>query len=357
MIPIRKCIKKNWTGGITPEPVRITNKPNKSFHFIPITTFLLLALFGGESFAQKNVVALKQKADKSVVMLQEKIANGCDVLDIVPKMNKVKMLGQQLRIEKVHRLLDEIFKDFAALKCGAADVDPSNDEFINDRLVKIKGYDGDVMEAFITRDNQYLFFNDMKTTEKDKDIFWAKLIDNYTFEFMGEIENINTRSVEGVPTMDRLGNFYFISGDKYSKTLVTMYGGKFYRGAVRDIKPLSDLSLGKIGWLNMDSEISSDGKTIYSTHSYFGEKTGFPTQSYFFYAKKQGGRFIPQGNSDEIFKEINKDEIVYGLTISEDQREILYTRLLLPGFRFETLRAVRDSKDSPFKKPEVVNYG
>ena len=306
----------------------------------------------GSGAEQQKVILLKQKADRAVAMLNEKLADGCDVSEIIPKMKNVKTLGEQRKIEQAHTLLDEIFADFSALECGPDESELAGEEFINDRIVTIKGYDGDVMEAFISRDGKYLFFNDMETPEKNKDIFWAARIDDYTFNFMGEVKNINTKSVEGVPSMDRYGNFYFVSTFKYADTLVTIYGGRFDNGTVKDIRPLKDLSLHKKGWLNMGSEISADSQTLYSTQTYFGDGSP-PTRSYFFYSKKKGDRFIPQDNSEQIFKEINKDDVVYGITVSEDELEILYTRLI-SGKVFQSLRAVRDSKNAPFKKPEVI---
>lgn len=37
-------------------------------------------------------------------------------------------------------------------------------------------------------------------------------------KFKGEIKGINSAAVDGVPTMDRDGNFYFISTVQYNKT-------------------------------------------------------------------------------------------------------------------------------------------
>ena len=64
------------------------------------------------------------------------------------------------------------------------------------------------MEPFISRDGAYLFFND---SGSDKDIYYATYIDDTTFQFQGDITDINTAAVDGVPTMDNLGKFYYVS--------------------------------------------------------------------------------------------------------------------------------------------------
>jgi hypothetical protein len=320
-----------------------------------LLTFLAssILLTSTEAHAQLQAIAVKLKADKSVKILNEKIEAGCNVNNIVPKMKRVKTLADKGKLEKADKLLNEILSDFEQLDCNLPKNSTKGSAFIDDKIATVEGYTGSVMEAFITRDGKYLFFNDDKTKGKDKDIYWAERINDYKFTFKGEIKNINTDAVEGVPTMDNSGNFFFVSGHKYSpKNLVTMYQGTFDNGSIVNIKPLPELSLNKAGWLNMDSEISADGNTLYSTQTYFGDGAP-PTKSYFFYAKKIGDKFIPQEDSDFIFKEINKDEVVYGLTISKDELEILYTRLL-PGFKFESLRSTRKQKNMPFRKPKVI---
>jgi WD40 repeat protein len=296
---------------------------------------------------------VKRKANKAVIYLREWIEQGRDVQDIVPKMQRVEVLGKAGKITQANALLDEILLEFEQ---GRICVNSSaSGEFINDRDVKILDYNEDAMEPFISRDGQYLFFNSMTRGKRSKDIFYATKVDDYTFQFKGEVKNINTSAVEGVPTMDMNGNFFFLSTYAYKpNSLVSVYQGRFKDGAVIDIRPLSELSLNKSGWLNMDSEISADGQTLYSTHSYFDRGKNIPSKSYFFYARKVGDMFVPQKDSVEIFKKLNHDKIVYGATISTDELEILYTRLLLDKLKFESMRAVRSDKNLPFEKPEVI---
>lgn len=305
-----------------------------------------------------NPFAVKAKGEKTLVFLKERMTKGCSVAEIFPKIQQVKPLGDAGKLREADALLDEILAWFEKAPCldGTVTLSPDtklNREWGADRVVTVRGYSGDAMEPFISRDGQYLFFNDDKTDKKEKDLFWATRIDDYTFDFQGEVENVNSGEVDGVPSMDDSGFFYFISTAHYGWfNQTTAYRGVFKDGAVRDIVGLKSLALGKLGWLNMDMEISADGQTLYSTQTRF-EDDGFPLESYFFYAKKDGDQFIPQGNSKEIFATLNKDTVIYAPSLSRDEKEIYYTRML-PGFVFQSLVAKRKNVQAPFGEPELI---
>ncbi len=304
-----------------------------------------------------NPFKVKEKGDRVLALLQERAGKWCSVEAILPKIQKVKPLGDAGKLDEADALLDDILDWFTKNPCGDHDTPPLpdtpvNNEWGGDKVVTIKGYAGDAMEPFISRDGAYLFFNDDKTADKDKDMFWAKRIDDATFEFQGAIENVNSDAVDGVPSLDDHGRFFFISAKNYGLfNQTTVYSGMFKDGAVENITPQDKLALGWLGWLNMDIEISADGRTLYSTQTHF--EGSVPVESYFFYAKKDGETFVPQKNSGEIFATLNKDKIVYAASISRDEREIFYTRLL-PGLVFQSLVAKRKDAQSAFGEPEVI---
>jgi len=298
---------------------------------------------------------VQMKSELALTKLKAHLERGDKVAPIIEKMQRVKQLGRKGKLHKANLLLDVILQDFLALeqqnkqRLGAA-------LFVNDKPVYISGYNSDVMEPFITRDGKYMFFNDFQSKAHKKDMFYASRVDDYHFKYMGPIQNINTGEVEGVPSMDDAGNFYYISTEQYKmKNLVTAYVGRFVNGEIVNIRPLPELSKGVPGWLNMDLEISADGQTLYSTQSHF-KGDSFPDASYFFYAKKIGDTFVPQEDSAYIFKELNKDPIIYAAALSRDELEIMYTRLTIHKGRhhFDTLRATRTAKDQPFGTPVVM---
>jgi hypothetical protein len=124
------------------------------------------------------------------------------------------------------------------LPCHAA----SADGFSDPEPVQIVGYSGDAMEPFISRDGKYLFFNNRNDPGVDTNLHWADNVDGKTFRYRGEIQGVNTRSLEGVPSMDRAGTFYFISPRSYDRTLSTIYHGQFNNGRVENVELLEGLS-------------------------------------------------------------------------------------------------------------------
>lgn len=322
---------------------------------LAIVLFLLLFI-NGHTYAA-NPVLIKAKASEALLLFQKRTQSGCDSSSIIKRLQKVKELGDAGKLPETDLLLDEILLWFKNNPCEKS---PSLDSYTydfswkNDTVVVIKDYDGDTMEPFISRDGQYLFFNNDATGPRDKDIFYAKRLDDYTFQFLGEIAAANTSYVDGVPTLDKDGQFYFISAKDYGVfNKNTVFSAKFKNGYITDIHPHSELSLGKSGWLNMDVEISNDGNTLYSTQTYFGDGPP-PTQSYFFYARKNRGEFIPEKDSDKIFKNINNAGIVYAACLSLDEKDLFFTRLL-PGFTFETLVSHRKDKNSAFEEPHIIH--
>jgi WD40 repeat protein len=309
------------------------------------------------AFTMAEAKEVQRKAKLSQEKLRMALEDGKDVSEVIPMMKRVKVLGDDKKIKQASVLLDHILIKFVQLY-QSEDVD-STQIFRNPRKVEIIGMEFGAMEPFISRDGKYLFFNSVKehTPETDKDIYYAERIDDLTFRFMGEVEGINSNVVDGVPSMDREGNFYYVSVKNYNKRhdFATVYRGKFKDGRVTDVQAIPELSLQIPGWLNMDIEISADGKTIYSTQTYFGDGAP-PTKSYFFSATYTDGKYIVDNNSHDIFKNINTNDLEYAASISSDGLELLFTRG--SGFRsspkFESFRATRPDINVPFGDPEPI---
>ncbi|PCI47593.1 MAG: hypothetical protein COB49_07030 [Alphaproteobacteria bacterium] len=322
--------------------------------FFLINIFMLTPV---HAISPDVVRAVQSKAALAMEKLRQNMEAGKDVSRIIPMMKQVKVLGDQGKLDQANRLLDRILHEFKAVGLPAISHKPPL--FINPRKVNIKGYKQSVMEAFITRDGKYLFFNnDTNDTPKtDKDIYYAVRIDDVNFKYMGEIKGINSAAVDGVPTMDKNGNFYFISMVNYTKhnSFATVYSGKFKDGHVRNIRPHPEVSLNLPGWINMDIEISADGNTLYSTQTYFGDGPP-PKQSYFFVAHLKSGKFEIDSRSNEIFHNINTSDLEYGASVSADGRELYFTRLSFAnGGKFTSFYATRPDRAAAFSVPSPIS--
>lgn len=304
----------------------------------------------------EEVKFLKQKAAQAEQELQISLQNNKDVSAQIAKMKQVKVLADAGNIQKANDLLDEVLLDFKKINKISVDKDQL---FINPRRVTIKNNPYNAMEPFITRDGEILFFNTDKTDtpNSNKNVYYATRIDEVTFQFMGEVKGINSNEVDGVPTMDKYGNFYFVSTANYSKknNFATVYKGKFKNGEVQNITAIQELSLNKPGWVNMDVEISADGQTIYATQTLFKGKS-WPNESYFFTAHLNDGTFKVDSNSQEIFSTINTDDLEYAASISTDELELFFTRANVQSVPvFTTYYATRPNKSGSFGKPDKID--
>ena len=234
-------------------------------------------------------------------------------------------------------------------------------EFGNPQEVQIIGYDGDAMEPFITRDGQHLLFNSSNEPGVDTDLYYAEKIEDNVFQFMGEIRGANATDIlDATPSMDREGNFYFVSVRSYLSDYQSLYRGIFRDGTVTDVEAIpGNLSLGTLGWINMDVEVTPDGETLYFASADFSERPeGMPPRSSDIrMAQRKDGQFVVTENSDFILQNINTPEgLEYGVSIPGDGLEIFFTRTSLGpcGYQMRICRAVRDSDSETFGRPETI---
>ena len=304
----------------------------------------------------QDIKQLKEKAAFAEQQLKNAVAENKDVSAVIPKMKQVKVLADSGKIKSADTLLDEILLDFENLN---ATPNNAHSLFVNPKKVSIVGNPYSAMEPFISRDGEILFFNSDKSDDPktEKNIYYATRINDYTFKFMGEVKGVNSNKVDGVPSMDIHNNFYFVSTIDYGKQnkFTTVYRGKFNNGEVINIAPIPELSLKKLGWLNMDIEISADGNTLYSTQNLF-DGDSWPKISYFFNAHLENGKFIVNADSENIFQHINSNDLEYAASISTNELEIFFTRLKFDTKpEFSSFYANRTDKNSAFSKPVKIN--
>ncbi len=211
------------------------------------------------------------------------------------------------------------------------------------------------MEPFVTKDGRYLLFNNRNDPRIDTKLHWAERIDDLTFDYRGEIRGVNTTALEGVPSLDRLGNLYFVSTRSYTETLSTLYRGRFDRGQVSDVQLVVGVSRRKLGIVTFDAEVSADGATLFLVDGRF---TGghAPETADIDIAVREGAAFRRLSSGREVLKNVNTDELEYAPAVSSDLLELFFTRLDRSGrsARLMILRAARQSPDAPFGQPEWI---
>jgi len=234
------------------------------------------------------------------------------------------------------------------------------DAFDTPVAAPISGYNGDIMESFISRDNQYLFFNNNGIANKD--IFYAShnsLTGTFTFE--SSISNINTPAVEGVPTLDANNNFYYVSTYNYppggAQIFDTIYTGTFDPASiniVNNLQVVQNLDQDTPGHLNFDVEVNHDGTVLYFVDGIFSGDS-FPDVSNFVYATGSGSTFARAADSAAIFTNINTSSLEYAACISADELEFFFTRLNPATLETAIYRSVRHDACSAFSTPQRVS--
>lgn len=229
-------------------------------------------------------------------------------------------------------------------------------EFGQPVKVEITGYDGNVMEPFLSRDGNTLLFNNLNSSPENTNLHWATKINDTAFQYKGEITGVNTPDLEGVPSLDEAGNLYFVSTRNYATTLSTLYQSRFSNGVATNVQLVSGVSKLQAGWVNFDAEISADGQYLCFVDAQF-DQAGNPQTADLVIAKKNGPGFQRLSNSNEIMQHINTNALEYAACISEDQLELYFTRIQAPltlASSPEIFISKRGNINEPFSSPSKI---
>lgn len=233
---------------------------------------------------------------------------------------------------------------------GAADYTA----FGNEMPVTIRGYSGDAMEPFLSRDGTYLFFNNSNDPSVNTDLFYAVRIDGLNFQFQGPIQGANSAALDGVASLDTNGNFYFVSTRSYTTSLSTIHTAQFSGGALGTVLLVQGVSLLTAGQVNFDAEISADGNTLWFDDGNYG--SGSLAAASIVVADRQGTVFVRRADSATILQNVNSGGLNYAPDISPDGLELFFTRWdsAVPGTTPAIYRSARTSLAASFAPPQRV---
>ena len=314
---------------------------------------------GGERLQQ-----IQRKAAAAQAAVRRLYAEGEDVHGMMQRMRQVKPAMDAGDIDRAEALLDQVLAMVSmgppAPGTGAA----AGQGFGVPERVTLRGYDGDVMEPFVTRDDRYLLFNNLNDPKVDTDLHYARRISDTEFEYLGPLDGANSLGkTDGVPSVSRDGLLVFVSTRAYDRTHSTLYKGRFGDGGVTEVSPLAgDVSRRRPPWFNMDAEISADGNTLYYVENEFDPGRGRPKSSNILIARRHdGGGFFVDPDASRIMARINTVRLEYAPAISVDETELFFTRAagLLVGHQgggagLQIYVAHRSRKGEPFGEPQRV---
>jgi hypothetical protein len=228
-------------------------------------------------------------------------------------------------------------------------------QFYAAKKVTITGYTGDIMEPFISRDGQFLFFNNLNEPSVNTNIYYAEKINDTLFQYKGEVQGVNSTALDAVASKDDNGNFYFVSSRSYDQSLSTIYHGVFNNGNVSAVDIVPGISRHEPGIVNFDAEVSADGNTLYFVDGLFNT-SGHPQSADIVIATKNATGFQRAVNSDEIVRTVNTNELEYAGCISNDELTLFFAKVA--SITADTVPrifyATRENKNAQFNKPNEL---
>ena len=336
-----------------------------------LALFMAIGCFRGSSVSEETRSRIEQKAETVKGLIRQRAQSGEDVSGVLATMEAAGG-----RFEKGDVASGEAFLDQALAKLQSGEnlrhefSEPASDLYNDPQPVMVLGYDATkgIMEPFITRDGQYLLFNNgnaahsTEDKKRDPDLHHAQRMNDHTFQYLGKIRGANSSMVDGAPSLDQNNRLFFISPRAYKEKRSTIHTGIFKNGEATDVGLVSgDISPNKPGWLNMDAEISADGKTLYYTVNQWNTDFNVPKTSNLHVAQWVEDRFERRDDSDKIFRNINTEELEYAPSLSADQLELSFTRSRIiikdgnfRGMVSRILVASRQSLKEPFGEPRWI---
>jgi hypothetical protein len=228
--------------------------------------------------------------------------------------------------------------------------------------VKMLGYNGHIMEPFLTRDGALLFFNNRNDPKDQTDLHVARRNNDLTFRYIGPATGANSAGLDGVASIDRDGNFYFISSRDYDSSGNTLWTGRYGSPGMTDVAPLAtNFTPKKLLRLNIDMEVSADGKTLYVAENRWDLLRGVPATSDITMARKTAAGFERLPDADALMANINTKHLEFAPATSADEQTLYFTRLNMKAFRkgkanaFAIMMATRPDRSSPWGEPAVIS--
>jgi hypothetical protein len=246
----------------------------------------------------------------------------------------------------------------ALAACGpasqkAAPDAPADRGFTDPRCATIRGYTGDAMEPFLTRDGRYVLFNTSNAPNAQTDIQVARVVDELTFDYVGPLAGANSAALDGVPTVATDGTFYFVSVRSFAETGATIYSGRFHDGVVDGVALVPGFPRGP-GLVHFDVEVSADGETLYYARGIFSGGA-VPKSADLAVAVRQGESFAPSEALTAALGTVNTTgALEYAAAISRDGRELFFTRLPKGSTQPAIYRTVRPNATAVFGTPARI---
>ncbi len=224
--------------------------------------------------------------------------------------------------------------------------------FKGEQQIVLPGLSGDAMEPFIAADGRQLLFNSSNAPGFDTDLFSAQRKADGSFAKPVTLAQANSKTLDGVASLDRSGVLYFISLRSYAQSLSTLYrAGNGGRGAPELVPGVSPQ---RPGIVQFDAEVAWDGQSLWVSEGRFSGKP-YPDSARIVLARKDGDGFRAVADSDAQLARVNQGALNYAAAISRDGLELFFTRVAdMVHPHPVIIRAARTSLGQAFGTPQPV---
>lgn len=335
---------------------------------LPVALLLAALLIAGCGPRSESAARIQSKAEEARSLIVARAQSGADVSSYLQGMEQVKARLDDRQMAEGEALLDRLIAELNTGGDGGTGLvvpgEATSSDFGPPQPVALVGYDEaeGVMEPFISRDGRLLLFNSQNRPGGKPDLHHAERIDDRTFRYLGPVTGANSEGFDGGPSMDRNDRLYFMSPRVYEFRHVTIHRAEFRDGRVEGVSLAEgDMAPERPGWLNMDAEISADGRTLYYCVNEWNTDHNIPKSSDLRVAHLANGRFNTAPGSEAIFAALNTADLEYAPSLSADEREIFFTRARfdlsggqLRGMTSSIHMATRSAPGEPFGEPRRI---
>lgn len=247
------------------------------------------------------------------------------------------------------------------MACGASGSSappgvPAASEFSATQRVTILGYSGDAMEPFLSADGQTLFFNNSNDPAVDTNLHYASRADGLTFQYQGEVTGANSTVLDGVPSLDGAGTFYFISVRSYATNRATVYRGHWTGSVLTGLEQVAGIPASAPGKVIFDAGISADGQTLCFAEGEYG--SGTLSTAHLELAARTPTGFLRDPASATLLQQVNlAGATLYAPAFSASGLDLYFSRLEglgTPAPITTIMVASRPSLGAPFGPAKAI---
>lgn len=195
--------------------------------------------------------------------------------------------------------------------------------------VAITGYDDHAMEPFLTRDGQYLLFNDRNAPADSTDLHIAVRVDDSTFAYVGPLDSLNGATLDAVPTGAADGTLAFVSLRAYDSTFSTLFTSTLSGATAGAPSRLTSISTGGGGLLDFDVDLSADGQELIVARGRF-TGAALPVEADLLLYRRAGAGFSTAPDGAAMFAALNSSALEFAPAMTATGLELCFTRLV-PG--------------------------